>query len=216
MPDGQLAPTTIKNTSFTGDVQIRWPLPASCRVQRQWKEAAMSAEEPIAIPEFGYGTVWLVGAGDGDPHRLSPLALHALATADAVIHDAAIPQLVLDLVRPPRYREAALPGRGTERSIKLAEDGWRVVHLVEGDAAERAIEGAALFAEHRIPFYVTSNAANPGEARIGLLLVRRLASSGPLDTNALVLLIAPLTLAGQADVERRLPPLSFSMNGLAG
>jgi hypothetical protein len=84
-------------------------------------------------PEFGYGTVWLVGAGDGDPHRLPPLALHALATADAVIHDPAIPQPILDLVQPPRYREAVTPGQGTERSIKLAEDGWRVVRLVSGN-----------------------------------------------------------------------------------
>jgi siroheme synthase len=172
---------------------------------------------PIAISEFGYGTVWLVGAGDGDPHRLPPLAVHALATADAVIHDPAIPQPVLDLVRPPRYREAALPGQGTERSIKLAEDGWRVVHLVEGDAAECAIEHAALFAEHRIPFYVPPGAAKLGEAQIGLLLVRRLASSsGRPDKDALVLLIAPPTHVGQTDVARRQPPLSFSMDGLAG
>jgi len=84
----------------------------------------------IVMPEFSYGTVWLVGAGDGDPHRLPAPALQALATADAVIHDPAIPQLILDLVQSPRYREAAAPGQGTERSIKLAEDGWRVVRLV--------------------------------------------------------------------------------------
>jgi hypothetical protein len=179
----------------------------------------MSPKDPslqIVMPEFGYGTVWLVGAGDGDPHRLPPLARQALATADAVIHDPAIPQSVLDLVQPPRYREATTPGQGAERSIKLAEDGWRVVRLVSGDATERAIEHAALFAEHRIPFYVASNAAKPGEAQIGLLLVRKLASAGFPNTGALVLLVAPPTLAGQTDTERRQPPLSFSMDGLAG
>ena len=179
----------------------------------------MSLKDPslqIVTPELGYGTVWLVGAGDGDPHLLPPLARHALATADAVIHDPAIPQSILDLVQPPRYREATTSGQGTERSIKLAEDGWRVVRLVRGDPTERAIEDAALFSEHRIPFYVASNAAKPGEAQIGLLLVQRLASSGRPETGALVLLVAPSTLAGRTDIERRQPPLSFSMDGLAG
>jgi siroheme synthase len=170
----------------------------------------------IAMPEFGYGTVWLVGADDDDPHRLPPLALHALATADAVIHDRAIPQPILDLVQLPRYREAATPGQGTERSIKLARDGWRVVRLVGGDASVCAVDGAALFAEHRIPFYVTSNATNPGNAQIGLLSVGRLTSSGHPGTGVLVLLMAAPTLARQTDAERRQPPLSFSMNGLAG
>jgi siroheme synthase len=168
------------------------------------------------MPEFGYGTVWLVGAGDGDPRRLPPLALHALATADAVIHDPAIPQPILDLVQPPRYREPATPGQGTERSIKLAEDGWRVVRLVAGAATENATEAAALFYAHRIALYVASNAAAPAEAQIGLLLVRRLASTGRSDTGALVLLIAPPSLARTTGAERRQPPLGFSMNGLAG
>jgi hypothetical protein len=179
----------------------------------------MSPKDPspqIAMPEFGYGTVWLVGPGDGDPHRLPPLALHALATADAVIHDPAIPQPILDLVQPPRYREEAMPAQGTARAIKLAGDGWRVVRLVSGDATVRAIAGAALFAEHRIPFYVTSNAAKPGDAQIGLLPVRRLVSPRHPGTGVLVLLITPPTPARQTDVERRQPPLSFAMNGLAG
>jgi hypothetical protein len=37
----------------------------------------------LELPEW----VWLVGAGDDDPRHLSPLAEHALGTADAVIHD---------------------------------------------------------------------------------------------------------------------------------
>jgi tetrapyrrole (corrin/porphyrin) methylase-like protein len=90
------------------------------------------SSQPAVLPELTYGSVWLVGAGDGGEERLSPIAAHALSTADAVIHDPAVPQPLLDLVRPPRYREAAEPHRGIERSIKLARDGCRVVHLVEG------------------------------------------------------------------------------------
>jgi hypothetical protein len=83
-------------------------------------------------------------------------------------------------------------------------------------ATVRAIERAALFAKHRIPFYVMSNAAKPSGAQVGLLPVRRLAFSGRPGTGVLVLLIAPPSLSRQPDAERRQPPLSFSMNGLTG
>jgi len=45
------------------------------------RQKASSLE--LELPEFPYGSVWLVGAGDGDPRHLSPLAVHALGTADA-------------------------------------------------------------------------------------------------------------------------------------
>src|SRR6516165_2579140 len=99
------------------------------------KSADPSSES--GLPEFANGTVWLVSAGDGDRHHLSPLAAHALGTADAVIADPSVAQEILDLVKPPRYREAAVADRAIKRSIKLAQDGWRVVRLVEGDAIER-------------------------------------------------------------------------------
>ena len=107
--------------------------------------------------------------------HVSPLAVHALGTADAVIHDPGIAQAILDLVKPPRYREAAEPEQGVERSIKLAQDGWRVVQLVEGDAIARAVEYAVTFAECEIPFHIVPSACEPviGEAGIGFLVVHK-------------------------------------------
>ena len=38
----------------------------------------------MVLPEFPYGSGWLVGAGDSEPCHVSSLALHALGAADAV------------------------------------------------------------------------------------------------------------------------------------
>ena len=40
----------------------------------------------LCLPEFEPGSVWLVGAGPGDPGLLSALALHALAHGDVVAY----------------------------------------------------------------------------------------------------------------------------------
>src|SRR5437773_230126 len=39
----------------------------------------------LALPEFQSGTVWLAGAGRGDPGLITVLGLHAIAGADAGI-----------------------------------------------------------------------------------------------------------------------------------
>jgi siroheme synthase len=160
-----------------------------------------------------------MGAGGGDQHHLSPLAAHALGTADAVIHDPEISEVILGLVKPPHYREAAARLRAIERVIKLAQDGWRVVHLVKGNAVERAIECAIGFAEHDIPFGIVPNAGDPiaGEAPLGLLLVREPVSFGRADPrSSLLLLVATAREEAAPGLEQRQPPLGFSMSGLAG
>ena len=173
----------------------------------------------LELPEFPYGSVWLVGAGDGDPRHLSPLAVHALGTADAVIHDLAVPRELLDLVKPSHYREAGSPYWAIGRAIQLAQDGWRVVHLVEGNAIGRATECAIRCAEHEIPFRIvpSTGEAIGREAPLGLLLVRKSVSLGGTDPrSSLVLIVATPQSEAAPSARRKLPPLGFSMSGLAG
>ena len=58
-------------------------LPRNKEAGRRQKASSLELE----LPEFPYGWVWLVGAGDGLPRHFSPLAAHVLGTADAVIND---------------------------------------------------------------------------------------------------------------------------------
>jgi siroheme synthase len=172
----------------------------------------------IGLPELAYVSIWLVGAEDNsDLCHLSPLAIYALRTADAVIHDPGIPQPILDLVTPPRYREAAPTEPAIERAIKLAEDGWRVVHLVNGSTAERASECATRLAEHGIPLRIASNIGETvvGEAPIALLLVRQPVPIWGSEPGAMVMWIATAQSQAARIVQRE-RPLDFSMSGLAG
>ncbi len=52
------------------------------------------------VPGHRAGEVWLVGAGPGDPRLLTVMAIHALRSADCIIHDALIDMRVLKLANP--------------------------------------------------------------------------------------------------------------------
>jgi uroporphyrin-III C-methyltransferase len=100
-----------------------------------------TAAAGLRAPVFEPGTVWLVGAGPGDPGLLTLHAVHALAEADVVLHDALVspdilalaPQARLELVgkRAGGMRTPQL--RINERLIRLARDRHRVVRLKGGD-----------------------------------------------------------------------------------
>lgn len=120
---------------------------------------------PLALPEFLPGTVWLVGAGPGDPGLLTLLALHALQSADVVVYDALVSPPILDLVRPGAALEHA-GKRGGKPSLQqpdislkligLARAGQRVLRLKGGDPfvfGRGGEEGLALGAAH-IPFRI--------------------------------------------------------------
>jgi hypothetical protein len=178
---------------------------------------ALSLE--LELPEFPYGSVWLVGAGNGDPRHLSALAVHALVTADAVIRDLAVPEELLEPVSSSRDREAGPPNWTLDRAIHLARDGWRVVYCVLGNTMERAIECADRCAEQEIPFRVVPGAGEAvgSKAPLGLLLVRKSAPLGGADLrSSLVLVMATPHGEAASKAKRRLPPLGFSMSGLAG
>ncbi|MGY8999125.1 MAG: SAM-dependent methyltransferase, partial [Rhodospirillales bacterium] len=57
----------------------------------------MENMENIAFkfPEFERGTVWVVGAGPGDPGLLSLLALHGIQNADVIVYDALVGEGIL-------------------------------------------------------------------------------------------------------------------------
>ena len=119
----------------------------------------------LHLPAFAPGSVWLVGAGPGDPGLLSALALHALARADAVVYDALVDPRIVGLARPEAILEPAGKRGGrpsprqpdiSARLIRLAQGGARVLRLKGGDPCVfgRGGEEALALAEAGIPFRI--------------------------------------------------------------
>jgi uroporphyrin-III C-methyltransferase len=118
------------------------------------------------LPPFATGTVWLVGAGPGDPGLLSLLALHALRHADHVIHDALVDPRIIALARPGAVVEGMGKRGGqsasakqsdiTDRLVTLARQGLRVLRLKGGDpfVFGRGPEEALALAAAHIPFRI--------------------------------------------------------------
>ncbi|CCG41698.1 uroporphyrinogen-III C-methyltransferase [Magnetospirillum molischianum] len=120
---------------------------------------------PFSLPPFDPGSVWLTGAGPGDPGLLTLMALHGLRHADIVIHDALLDSRLLALVRPGVTVEAwgkrggrASPHQSaiTARLIELAGQGLRVLRLKGGDpfVFGRGAEEALALAAAAIPFRI--------------------------------------------------------------
>ena len=53
----------------------------------------------VGFPTFIPGSVWLVGAGPGDPGLLSLLGYYALTEADDIVYDALVSQEILNWAR---------------------------------------------------------------------------------------------------------------------
>ena len=94
------------------------------------------------LPDFPAGEVWLAGAGPGDPRLLTLLALHALARADDIVHDALVDPRVLKMARPgatlvPAGKRGGRPSPQqrdiNEVLIERARLGRRVLRLKGGD-----------------------------------------------------------------------------------
>ena len=94
-------------------------------------------------PRSATGTVFLVGAGPGDPDLLTLRALQVLQDADIVFHDELVTDAVLDRVRRDAKRvfvgkRRGEPGIGQDeinkRLVDAAKAGRKVVRLKGGDA----------------------------------------------------------------------------------
>jgi uroporphyrin-III C-methyltransferase len=117
------------------------------------------------MPAFAPGSVWLAGAGPGDPGLLSLLALHGLRQADVVVYDALVDGRILAMARPGIAQEYAGKRGGKPsakqrdislRLIELAREGKRVLRLKGGDpfVFGRGGEEALALVAARIPFRI--------------------------------------------------------------
>jgi uroporphyrin-III C-methyltransferase len=95
-----------------------------------------------SLPDFPPGEVWLAGAGPGDPRLLTVLALHAVASADDIVHDALVDARVLKFARAgaeliPAGKRGGRPSPQqrdiNEVLIERARLGRRVLRLKGGD-----------------------------------------------------------------------------------
>ena len=145
--------------------------------------------ERLAFPEFAPGSVWLVGAGPGDPGLLTLHAAHALACADVILHDALVAPEILALAGPAAAFEAVgkragRPGpaqlRINQRLIELARAGRRVLRLKGGDpfVFGRGGEEALALAAAGVPFRVVPGVTSGigGLAYAGIPLTHRMLS----------------------------------------
>ncbi|MFC5756968.1 uroporphyrinogen-III C-methyltransferase [Rhizobium sp. GCM10022189] len=117
------------------------------------------------LPSLEPGSVWLVGAGPGDPGLLTLLAARGLAQADVIVHDALVNEDCLKLARSGAELEYAGKRGGKPsarqrdislRLVELARAGKRVLRLKGGDpfVFGRGGEEALTLVEHNIPFRI--------------------------------------------------------------
>jgi len=160
------------------------------------------------LPDIAPGTVWLVGAGPGDPGLITLYAAHGLAHAEAIVYDALVDQQVLELANP--HAEMIFAGkRGgrpsanqediSQRLVALARAGRRVLRLKGGDPCVfgRGGEEALALAQAGIPFRLVPGitAGIGGLAYAGIPATHR-------DTNAAITFITGHTAGG--DVPKNL------------
>jgi uroporphyrin-III C-methyltransferase len=144
----------------------------------------------LSLPDFVPGSVWLVGAGPGDPGLLSVLALHALGRADVVAYDALVDPRILRLAQSGAklYYAGKRGGRPsptqpaiTERLIQQARAGNRVLRLKGGDPCVfgRGGEEALALAAADVPFRIVPGitAGIGGLAYAGIPVTHRTANS---------------------------------------
>jgi uroporphyrin-III C-methyltransferase len=154
-----------------------------------------SLAKSLDLPEFKKGSVWLAGAGPGDPGLITVLGLHALQSADVVLYDALVNEALLASARPGAelvYAGKRAGRRSCRQSdisrtlVSLARKRKRVLRLKGGDpfVFGRGAEEALTLARAGVPFRVVPGvtAGIGGLAYAGIPLTHR-------DTNHAVTFI---------------------------
>ena len=152
---------------------------ALCRT-KQLAKTGREATRAVA------GSVYLVGAGPGDPELLTVKAVRLIESAEVILHDDLVPQAILDLA--PNGAEVVNVGKRcgvkniTQQEInglmvERARAGRSVVRLKSGDPLlfGRAAEEMAALNEADVPFEVVSGVSSSfaAAAAIGRSLTDR-------------------------------------------
>ena len=141
------------------------------------------AQAPI---EENRGTVALVGAGPGDPDLLTVLALRLIQSAEVILHDDLVPQMILDLASSTAEivnvgkrcgAKTITQDEINELMIRYARAQRSVVRLKSGDPLlfGRAAEEITALHDAGIAFHVVPGitAASAAAAALGCSLTDR-------------------------------------------
>ncbi len=142
------------------------------------------------MTEIQYGTVYLVGAGPGDPNLLTVKAHRLLSQCSSLVYDSLVPQELLDLVPVnceclfvgKRRGHHSVPQPKTNSLLlRMAQNHSSVVRLKGGDPFlfGRGAEEAAFLTQRGVPVEVvpgvTAGIAVP--AYFGIPVTHRMAGS---------------------------------------
>ncbi|MCW1382889.1 uroporphyrinogen-III C-methyltransferase [Novosphingobium sp. KCTC 2891] len=138
------------------------------------------------MTEFPEGSVWLVGAGPGDPDLLTRKAERLIASASVIFHDALVGEGVLALARAGTRlvhvgkrsgRHSKAQETIDELIVAAALEGERVVRLKGGDPAifGRATEELDACRDAGVPVQICPGvtAASAAAASLGASLTLR-------------------------------------------